>query len=97
MRRSPNKNGPLFTIQQRQEIETYHTHTHKHTHTIRFRGGAVMKSFFSLLKIKESKMKLALVVIDSLSKRWLGDPEILVCYKYLKAEMTGSLLGCTDD
>lgn len=42
-------------------------------------------------------MKLDLVVIDSLGKRWLGDPEIHICYKYLKAEMTESLLGSTDD
>lgn len=42
-------------------------------------------------------MKPDLVVIDSLGKRRLGDPEILICSKYLKAEMTESLLGCTDD
>lgn len=42
-------------------------------------------------------MKLDLVVIDSLGKRWLGDPEIRIRSKYLKAEMTESLLGCTDD
>lgn len=34
-------------------------------------GGAVKKYFFSLLNIKESKMKLVLVVIDSLGKQWL--------------------------
>lgn len=41
-------------------------------------------------------MLLDYVVMDSLGKRWLGDPEILIYSKYLKVEMTESLLGSND-
>lgn len=81
------------TETERQEIKTYHTDTHRPSGS----WCRCDEILFPLLKIKESKMKLDLVVIDSLGKRWLGDPEILICYKYLKAEMTESLLGSTDD
>lgn len=59
------------TFHRQNNIKIDHTHKYTHTHNQDY-GGSGMKCFFSLLKIKESKMKLDLVVIDSLGKWWHG-------------------------
>ena len=96
MRSSQNKKKQFCccsTKTENQEMKTNHTQAFTSPGS-RWHCDGILSS---LLQIKEPNTKLDLGVIDSLGKRWHRDPEIFVCYKYLKAEMTESLLGSTDE